>query len=108
MPASTRTGLRLTYWRNRRRIGMRRPQSDTWSGTPGNPTAPRKIASNPARRSSPSGGIIQPSVRYVSQLQGNCSQARSIPCRRAAASTTRIPSGTTSRPIPSPGITAIR
>jgi len=25
--------------------GMSRPQSDTWSGTPGKPTAPRKMAS---------------------------------------------------------------
>ena len=40
-----RIGRRLTYWSNARRIGISRPQSDTWSGTPGAPTAPRKIAS---------------------------------------------------------------
>ena len=108
MPDSTRTGRRLTYWANLRRMGMRRPHSETWSGTPGKPTAPRKMASNSARRSRPSGGIIQPSLRYVSQLHGKCSHASSIPCRRAAASTTRIPSGTTSRPIPSPAMAAIR
>ena len=36
-----RTGRRFTYWWNSRRIGMSSPQSETWSGTPGKPTAPR-------------------------------------------------------------------
>ena len=43
-----------------RRIGISSPQSDTWSGTVGQPTAPRKIASWPAIRSSPFSGIIRP------------------------------------------------
>ena len=29
-----------------RRIGISRPHSETWSGTPGQPTAPRKMLSN--------------------------------------------------------------
>ena len=33
--SNSRIGRRLTYCSNVRRIGMSRPQSDTWSGTPG-------------------------------------------------------------------------
>ena len=59
-PSNSRTGRRLTYWSKARRIGISRPQSETWSGTLGQPTAPRKMASNGRRRSSPSSGIIRP------------------------------------------------
>ena len=96
-------GPRLTYWRKVRRIGMRRPHRETWSGTPGAPTAPRKIASQAWSWSSPSSGIIRPVFLKRSQLQSNSLQASSKPNRRAAASRTRWPSGTTSLPIPSPG-----
>ena len=34
---------------------------ETWSGTPGQPTAPSRIASNPRSVSIPSAGIIAPS-----------------------------------------------
>ena len=44
-----------------RRIGIRRPQSETWSGTPGKPTAPEEDRLEAARSwSSPSSGIIRP------------------------------------------------
>ena len=59
-PFKSRTGRRLTYCSNRRRMGIRRPQSETWSGTPGNPTAPRKMASWPLIAASPSSGIMAP------------------------------------------------
>ena len=62
-PVEQPDGRRLTYCSNARRIGMSRPQSDTWSGTPGAPTAPRKIASWPRSVSSPSAGIIAPVSR---------------------------------------------
>ena len=39
---------------------MSNPHSETWSGTLGNPTAPKKIASWPLICSSPSAGIIAP------------------------------------------------
>src|SRR5262249_49010686 len=42
-PRRSRTGRRFTYWRNVRRIGMRSPHRETWSGTPGAPIAPRNI-----------------------------------------------------------------
>src|SRR5688572_9923704 len=49
-----------------------------------------------------------PVFAYRSQLQSNVVHSKSNPNRLPAASRTRIPSGTTSLPIPSPGITAIR
>ena len=46
-PASAGTGRRLTYWSKPRRNWISEPHSDTWSGTvAGQPTAPKKIASN--------------------------------------------------------------
>ena len=45
MPGISRTGRMLAYCWKLRRIGISRPQSETWSGTVGKPTAPRKIAS---------------------------------------------------------------
>ena len=35
IPCMRRTGRRFTYCSNTRRMGMRSPQSETWSGTPG-------------------------------------------------------------------------
>src|SRR3954464_1549138 len=55
----------------------------------------------------PSSGIMRPCFSRYSQLQGNSSHLNSMPNLRPAASRTRTPSGTTSLPIPSPGITAI-
>ena len=46
IPGSTRAGRTLAYWSKPWQIGRRRPHSDTWSGTFGAPTAPKKIASN--------------------------------------------------------------
>ncbi len=43
-PGISRTGRRFTYWWKPRRMGMSRPHRETWSGTPGKPTAPRKMA----------------------------------------------------------------
>ena len=59
-PLSKRTGRRFTYCSKWRRIGINRPHSETWSGTPGKPTAPRKMASWPPMVSMPSVGIIVP------------------------------------------------
>ena len=44
-PGSSCTGRRFTYCRKARRIGISSPHSETWSGTSGRPTAPRRIAS---------------------------------------------------------------
>ncbi len=63
MPRSSLMGRRLMYWWKARRIGMSSPHSETWSGTPGAPTAPRKIASKSRRRSMPSWGSIRPWAR---------------------------------------------
>src|SRR6516225_9402691 len=89
-------------------MGMRSPHRETWSGTPGQPTAPRKMASKDPSRARPSSGIMRPVWAYRSQLQSKCVGSRVKPKRRPAASSTRSPSGTTSLPIPSPGMTAIR
>ena len=56
---------------------------------------------------SPSSGIMRPKRAWWSQPQSLRSQEISTPNARAAASTTRMPSGTTSLPMPSPSITAI-
>ncbi len=62
-PANERTGRRLTYWLNARRIGMSRPHRETWSGTPAHPTAPRSTASYARSVSRPSGGMRAPVSR---------------------------------------------
>ena len=46
MPGSTRAGRTLAYWSKPWQIGRRKPQSETWSGTSGAPTAPKKMASS--------------------------------------------------------------
>jgi hypothetical protein len=107
-PSKTRIGRRLTYWRKARRMGISNPQSETWSGTPGQPTAPSRIASYGRRRSMPSGGIMAPSRAYRSQDQSNSSYVRSSACRAATASSTVRAAAVTSFPMPSPGITAMR
>src|SRR5216684_3094222 len=107
IPSKSRTGRRLTYCRKVRRMGINNPQSETWSATLGCPTAPRKMASNGRSCRKPSGGIIFPVFTYVSQLQSNSCHLNWNPKRFPAASSTRMPSGTTSFPIPSPAITAM-
>ena len=57
MPRKSLTGRRFTYCSKARRMGIKSPQSETWSGTPGSPTAPRKMASE-SRRS------LEPVVRH--------------------------------------------
>ncbi len=59
-PSISRTGRRFTYCSNWRRMGISRPHRLTWSGTVGQPTAPRNTASCPAMRASPSSGIMAP------------------------------------------------
>src|SRR5215475_98817 len=51
---------------------------------------------------------MRPVSAYRSQLQSNVVHSISNPNRRPAASRTRMPSGTTSLPMPSPGIVAMR
>ena len=62
-PASSLTGRRFTYWSKPWRMGSSSPRSETWSGTPGKPTAPSRMASQSASRSRPSAGIMAPSRR---------------------------------------------
>jgi len=59
IPGRTREGLTLAYWSKPWQIGSRRPQSETWSGTSGAPTAPKKIAWNFFSCSSPPSGILK-------------------------------------------------
>src|SRR5689334_18171491 len=54
-----------------------------------------------------SSGRILPCFLYQSQLQSNSFQLNRMPCFAPTASSTRTPSGMTSRPMPSPGMTAI-
>src|SRR5262245_35839944 len=51
---------------------------------------------------------MRPVRAYTSQLQSNTFHSKSNPKRAPAASSARMPSGNTSLPMPSPGITAIR
>ena len=62
MPGSSRIGRRFTDRSNAWRSGSSMFQSDTWSGTPGKPMAPRKMASLSRIRSSASSSIIRPWV----------------------------------------------
>ena len=89
----------------------RDPHSDTWSGTTsGHPTAPKKIASKPRSALEPvvgehrAGADVVVGAREV-ELARARSGRRSEP---ATSPSTRIPSGTTSWPMPSPGMTAMR
>src|SRR6185436_15049480 len=66
------------------------------------------MASNFLRVSAASSGHILPCALYQSQFHGNSWNCSRKPCLALAASSTRTPSGMTSRPMPSPGITAIR
>ena len=68
-PGISLQGRTLAYWSKPRRIGISRPQSEMWSGTPGQPTAPRNTASCWRSWSSPSSGIIAPSFWYRSHDQ---------------------------------------
>src|SRR5438445_475314 len=52
-------------------------------------------------------GHILPWAWYQSQLHGNSCHLKRMPCFAPTASRTRTPSGITSRPMPSPGMTAI-
>src|SRR5260370_251619 len=106
-PSNRRTGRRFTYSSKSRRIGISRPHSETWSGTPGQPTAPRKMLSNALSCSMPSSGIILPVCSRRSHDQSKSVNSSWKSQRRAAASSTRTPSGTVSLPIPSPGMSAI-
>src|SRR5215831_20003180 len=51
---------------------------------------------------------MRPVRVYTSQLQSNTFHSKLNPKRAPAASSARMPSGNTSLPMPSPGITAIR
>src|SRR5215470_16937089 len=108
-PSNRRTGRRFTYRSKKRRKSISRPQTAMWSGTSaGLPTAPKYTASNCRRIWGASSGHMRPCCWYQSQLHGNSWNLRPIPCFAPTASSTRTPSGMTSRPMPSPGMTAMR
>src|SRR5690348_11799286 len=54
-----------------------------------------------------SAGHMRPCALYQSQLHGNSVHLNEMPCLAPTASSTRTPSGMTSRPMPSPGMTAM-
>jgi len=85
----------------------RRAVSALLPETGARPTAPRKIASLARRVSSASAGIMLPVSTWWSQPHGYSVSSSSNPCARPAASSTSSAAGVTSRPIPSPGITAM-
>ncbi len=107
-PGSARAGRTLANWRNARRIGISSPQSDTWSGTPGQPTAPSSTASYDRSVSIASSGIIAPVSAYLWHDQSKSSYSRERSYADAAASRTDRATVITSWPIPSPGMTATR
>ena len=105
MPGRMRVGRTLAYWSKPWQIFRRRPHSVTWSGMCGSPAEPNRIASLPRSASRPSAGIISPWARYQSPPQPKSSNSKreAAAARRAPRSTSR-PAGTTSLPMPSPGI----
>ena len=63
-PGISRTGRSPTYWSYARRNSRIEPHSETWSGTlSGQPTAPKRIASQSPTWSRQSSGIIRPCAR---------------------------------------------
>ncbi len=89
-------------------MGISNPHSDTWSGTPGHPTAPSSTASYDRSVSIASSGIIAPVSAYRWHDQSKSSYTRERSYADAAASRTERATAITSWPIPSPGTTAIR
>ena len=104
-PSSSRAGRRFAQRSSPWRSGSSRPQSVTWSGTDGSPTAPSSMASMPRATSSASGGHH----RAVSRGSGACPRGgrSTSSVERRVASTALRASATTSGPAPSPAITAI-
>jgi hypothetical protein len=56
-PGKTLDGRTFAYWSNPWQMGSRRPQREIWSGTSGEPSAPKKMASKVFMFSSPPSGI---------------------------------------------------
>ena len=110
MPGSRRIGRRLMYRSNAWRIGSSMFHSDTWSGTPGKADGAqvdRVAVAHPVERVV----VHHPAVlrvvlarpRVVDGLDGE----RAGHLGRGARSR-RVPPGSTSRPTPSPSMTASR
>ena len=108
MPGRMRVGRTLAYWSKPWQIFSRRPHSVMWSGMCGSPAEPNRIASLARNAFSPSAGIISPCWRYQSPPQPKSSNSKAKPpSAPASACSTCRPAGTTSLPIPSPGMVAI-
>ena len=107
-PSNERTGRRLTYCSNARRIGISRPHSETWSGTPGRPTAPSRTASYSRKGVQPVGrhhrALGEVALAGPVELVDPQSQAVALVER---PSTVRAEAAT-STPMPSPGMRAMR
>ena len=109
MPGRMRVGRTLAYWSKPWQIFRRRPHSVMWSGMWGSPAEPNRMASMGRNASSPLAGIISPWARYQSPPQPKeLNSKRKFRCAAATASSTVWPAGTTSLPMPSPGMHAIR
>ncbi len=109
MPGRMRVGRTLAYWSKPWQIFSRRPHSVMWSGMCGSPAEPKRIASLPRSASRPSAGIISPCARYQSPPQPKFSNSKpKLPPDAASAFSTSAPAGTTSLPMPSPGMVAMR
>ncbi len=108
MPGRMRVGRTLAYWSRPWQILRRKPQSVTWSGMCGSPAEPNRIASLSRSASRPFVGIISPWARNQSPPQPKSSNANAKPLSAAIASRALRPAGTTSLPMPSPGIVAMR
>ena len=84
-------------------MGSEQPQSETWSGTRGGPTAPSRIASSARSSSTASSDIIVPggaSDRRPSRARSTRSRGKGVDGARASAMT--------SGPTPSPARSAMR
>ena len=110
MPGISRAGRRLTYWSNSRLNLSSEPHSEMWSGTvAGQPTAPKRIASMAA-------DAVLPVVRHHLAVAGEVVAVGEVELvelqRDAEAPRGGVehgrPSGITSRPMPSPAMTAMR
>src|SRR5712692_9696666 len=107
--SSSSVGRALTNRSSLKRRPRRMSAACRFQGTRGSPSAPSRIASNSLRNiSTAPAGSVTPSFKYFSAPQSSSMSSIFLLPAWAATRKTLQASGITSRPMPSPGITAMR
>src|SRR5712691_1349544 len=107
--SSSSVGRALTNRSSLKRRPRRISAACRFQGMRGSPSAPSRIASNSLRNiSTAPAGSVTPSFKYFSAPQSSSMSSIFLLPAWAATRKTLQASGITSRPMPSPGITAMR